>query len=517
MFLPCFDANRPRLRGCRLSVVAFRCALLLFLTRLGWAFDPSEPGRKPSAATKSKLQIDSFSAAALIVICVFCTVGRKELPFASEFPQQGGGKPSRFRILGLRPSGGCQRPRSCTLYRVLFFVQGAILLIWFALPHELTSQQSLSGASSRAQTSQYGLLYAAAVWLWGVVVSLFEHIDGAAAACVAQLAPPMPWVFSLPSWLLEGLHERLLVGKDVGLLPLLSVVLPWLIYGTTVAMWLRLSLVLCRMKKSENDTSMHQLRQAVAESAVVETELSNCSEAEGSAARSGNAKSKMRPLLSFWRLEVWEYFSFYFFLAALCPLAMYLLLLGRAQAWPLFLCCMKWRLLLFLSRILVVSPPQMRGKKSGCISCNCCSCKARVAVANVGTPDEVAMGPEGKLPSQSVQSFLLSENSVCMLAGLLTLDTFFTTGHRMKISALPIQAGFIGLLDFHPVLSFVTSFLHMFLVYMISCPLIFMVGFLRLAQIATKDGIEETKEMEESSQEAVVQKTLLGSGKLAFR
>lgn len=69
-----------------------------------------------------------------------------------------------------------------------------------------------------------------------------------------------------------------------------------------------------------------------------------------------------------------------------------------------------------------------------------------------------------------------------MMVTLLAFHTFFATGHRMRLSAVPIAVGFVGLSDFHPQLSVVHSFLHTFLIFIMAVPFLLMIFFWRKAQ-----------------------------------
>lgn len=490
----------------------------MLCVRLGSAFDPSESAGEREGSPGLVFQVDSVSSAAFLVFSIFCIVGKEELPLVSwlhgHSERDGGsGDFSRFHILGFQPLRGRQRSRPCSLERAVFLVQGAIALLWFWSPHESKSQQSLSQPQQPTQIGHESSLHNAAAWLWSAAVLPFEAVDALGAACLARLAPPKPWVFPAPSWLLEILPAQLMAGKGVKLVPLLNVFLPWLVYLITAGIWLRLVLILCHMKKRENYLSTQQLRRAEAELVILGDELSSYCDPAGVSRR---ALQRGEVLFSLWRIEVWEYFSHYLFLTAVCPLCMYAMILGRAQLWPLLICCIKWRLLLYLSRVLVVPLPGAFGQ-----TCKCCFCRATTTRFVDAATVSCTTGTESKKITNKPQhgggqQFLLSNMSVCMLAALLALDTFFATGHRTKLSALPIEAGFVGLLDFHPVWSVVTSFLHTHIIYMICCPLIFMIAFLRLAHAAAAGDAHDTEELQGSTEDAVVQNTVLMVGKLAF-
>ncbi|KAL8453901.1 hypothetical protein Emed_000612 [Eimeria media] len=503
-------------------------AALMLCIRLGSAFDLAENTSEGEGVARQALQIDTVSSAVLFMFCIFLLVGKRKLPFVSRaFEEKSNnacddaGFP-RFRVLSFRPlSKGGWRP--CTMERILLLVQGLIVVLWLATPQDSKSQQPASQESRASQALHSSLLQECVSWLWAVAVLPFAAIDSVAST---WLAPLKHWMVSAPSSLLDVLPAQLKEGKQVKLLETLHVSLPWLVFAMTGVLWLRLVLVLCRMKKRENDISTIQLRRTKAELTNKENELADCSQTNEWTHLAHHRSSSKLTFFHSWRIEFWDYFAHYLLLTAVCPLCMYAMLLGRSQSWPLLLCCVKWRLLYHASRIVVYPAPRPDEKQSGNAACSCCFCRAKAATmsgeATVSRPGKGAssVGNVGTVQGKVRFQFLLSDSSICMLAGLLALDTFFATGHRMKLSAVPVEAGFIGLLEFHPVWSVVTSFFHTYLNYMICCPFIFMLIFSRLTHLACAAaefrGSNEGEEIKASTADTVVEKTLLKTAKVAF-
>ncbi|KAL8445960.1 hypothetical protein Emag_004925 [Eimeria magna] len=505
--------------------IVFAWATLVLCFRLGTAFDLAENTSEGEGVARQALQIDTVSSAVLFMFCVFLVVGKERLPL---IPRVFGQKSdnicddagfARFRVLGFRPL--LKRGwRPCIMEHIVFLVQGSLVLLWFATPQDSKSQQSASQESRHSPALHNSFLHDCVAWLWGVAVLPFAAIDSAGST---WLAPLKHWTVSAPPSLLGALPAQLKEGKQVKFLEALHIFLPWLVFAMTGGLWLRLVLVLCRMEKRENKISTIQLRRIEAELTNMEDELAHRNERTHLAHRSG---SKLAFFHS-WRIEFWDYFAYYLLLTTMCPLCMYAMLLGRSQLWPLLLCCVKWRLLYLSSRIIVFPAPRAEEKQSGSAACGCCFCRARAAamsceatVSRLGKRAS-SVGNVGTLQGKKRFRFFLSDSSICMLAGLLALDTFFATGHRMKLSAVPVEAGFIGLLEFHPVWSVVTSFFHTYLSYMICCPFIFMLIFSRLAHLASAAadfrGSNEGEELKASTADTVVQKTLLITAKVAFR
>lgn len=496
------------------------CAGLIICIRTASAFDSAENSMGKNGAADSPLQIDSVSGAAFLLFCIYCVVGREELPFVSRSlrffcgsePDTASQGYSRLQILGFHPLRGRGGSKPCTLERALFSAQAAVALLWFASPHESKSQQLSSASSEMAHGHSQTPLHNAIALLWSGAGFLFELIDGLCATCLSRLTPSKPWVFSAPSWMVENLPAELLYGEKVKLMPLLNVSLPWVVYMITAGIWMRLVLILCRLKQRENTLSTRQLHRAEAEAAVMRDGSFKCSQVDG--VFQGKVK---KGGMFLWRIEVWEYFSHYLLLAAVCPLCMYALVLGRMQLWPLLLCCIKWRLLLLLSLVRTVQPACTSGRK-----CSCCFCRATAAdsASEVIVSPATGMRTADELPSKSKKAgsmqFFLSDASVCILAALLALDTFFATGHRTKLSALPVTAGFVGLLEFHPVASVAISFMHTYIIYMICCPLVFMIAFLRQAHVAAVGDTNDADELQGYTKDTVVQTTFFMLGKLAF-
>ncbi|KAL8272868.1 hypothetical protein Esti_003177 [Eimeria stiedai] len=502
-------------------------AALILCIRLGSVFDLAENTSEGEGVARHALKIDTMSSAVLFMFFVFLVLGKEKLPLLSRaFVQKSNSAfedtgSSRFRHLNFRPITK-RGWRPSTRERIVHVVQGALVLVWFALPQDSKSQQSAGQESRRSQAFHSNLLHDWVAWLWGVAVVPFEAIDSVGST---WLAPLKQWMFSAPPSLLGVLPAPLKEGTQVNFLETLHIFLPWLVFATTGGLWLRLVLVLCRMEKRENSISTIQLRRIQAELTVTESELASCSQMSGRATLAHCSRSEGKFFHS-WRIELWDYFAHYLLLTAMCPFCMYAMLLGRSQLWPLLLCCVKWRLLYFLSRVVVLPAPCAGEVHSGSSACECCFCRAKAAVmscdATVSRPGERACSPANvrDLQGKKKLQFLLSDSSSCMLAGLLALDTFFVTGHRMKLSAVPVEAGFIGLLEFHPVWSVVTSFFHTYLIYMICCPFIFMIIFSRLAHLAfaaanPRSSVDE-EELKTSTADTVVQKSLLKTAKIAF-
>ncbi|XP_026190972.1 uncharacterized protein LOC34623068 [Cyclospora cayetanensis] len=498
------------------------CASIVFCVRVGSAFDTSSSvGRDGSES--NPLQVDYVSSAAFLMLGMFYITGRRELPLVSwlfrsapngDVHQASGGY-RRFLILSFQPQKKCEKPRPCTLERILFLTQGIILLLWFATPRESKSVQSSSSNPEPALVVQDATpLYDAVAWLWSLAMIPFRTLDAAGSACLDWLAPPKPWLFSAPHWIVNTIPPQVMEADKVKLIPLLNVALPWIVYSITAGLWLRLMLILARMKKRENDISVHHLHRAATQLSSSNDEMIDCSQIDDA---SELALHRRERLFLIWRVEVWDYFSHYFFLTAVTPLCMTIMLLGSVNIWPLLLCCIKWRLLIFLSRVVVAAQPCDIGHK-----CTCCICAVRptAAPASAAVPHETDTKGTSRIQKRSqggeTLRFFLSDASVCMLAALLVLDGFFATGHRMKLSAIPIEAGYIGLMEYHPIWSFVTAFLHTFIVYIICCPLIFMIAFMRMAHRAAGTGIHNANELQGNTVTEVVRTTLLTSGKLAI-
>ncbi|CDI73670.1 hypothetical protein, conserved [Eimeria praecox] len=499
------------------------CAGLALCVRIGSAFDPFADSLAEAGSNSWPLQIDSTSASAFLMFCIYCIVGMEELPLVSRlFGREKDDdhcceseENSRFRVAGFHPLRGRKGARSCTFERGIFLAQGAIAVLWFAFPHDSKPQQSASQVSQQPQERYDTPLHDALALLWSVIVLPFKVLDNVGGAVFGWLTASRPWLFTAPHCVLRVIPSQLLDGGNVKLVPLLKVLLPWVIYLLTAGLWMRLVLILCRMKKRENDFSRQQLHSAKAESTALEMELKACAHADGPTQQALQTKESVLTLWSI--IELWEYFSHYFFFAAICPLCMFAVLLGRVQLWPLLLCCMKWRLLVFLGRVLVVKTGGPIGQK-----CSCSFCFATPAISAPTVTDatgyrhgSASARGDSRRPKHGMQ-FFLSDGSLYMMAALLALDTFFVTGHRTKLSALPIEAGFVGLLEFHPVWSFVLSFLHTYAVYVVCCPLVFMLAFLRTAHAAKDKTAPIAQSLQRSTASAVVQTTSLIVGKVAF-
>ncbi|KAL8432546.1 hypothetical protein ACSSS7_004543 [Eimeria intestinalis] len=515
---PCGGVEKTR--------IVSACAGLILCIRLGSAFDLAENTSEGEGVARQALQIDTVSSAVLFMFCISHVVGKEKLSFfpraleqKSKCASEDAGL-SRFREFNFRPLRGW---RPCTMERILYIVQGALVLLWFTTPQDSKSQQPASQESAHSQALHSSFLHDCVAWLWGVVVWPFEAIDHLGSK---WLAPLKQWMFSAPPSLLRVLPEHLEKRGQVKFLETLHIFLPWLVFAMTGGSWLRLVLVLCRIKKRENNISTIQLRRLEAELTNTENELASCSQMNERTRLAHRSRSE-RTFFHCWLIEFWDYFAHYLLLTAMCPLCMYAMLLGRSQLWPLLLCCVEWRLLHLLSRVIVLPAPLAGEVQSGSAACGCCFCRAKPAAvaceSAVSRPDKRPCSKEdvGKLHGEKRIQFLLSESSICMLAGLLALDSFFATGHRMKLSAVPVEAGFIGLSEFHPVWSVVTSFLHTYLSYMICCPFIFMIIFSRLAHLAAAGtdlwSSNEGKDPQTSTAGTVVQKTLFKSAKVAFR
>ncbi|CDJ36670.1 uncharacterized protein EMH_0002360 [Eimeria mitis] len=437
------------------------CGGLAACVRIGSAFDPFARSAEKGGASGWPLQIDSASASAFLMLCIYCVVGMGELPLIARLFGSGKGgssggsaNNSRFRIASFHPLRGLKGARPCTLERDIFLVQGAIAVLWFAFPHDSKSPQPASQASQHNREGHSAPIYDVFAFLWSAIVFPFKVLDASGATFIGWLTPREPWLFTAPRCLLGVLPSQLLDDGQVKLVPLLNALLPWVIYLFTAGLWMRLVLILCRMKMRENDISRQQLRIAKEELIALGEGFKASLHADGPSQQ--NVQRKERGV-TLWSIELWEYFAHYFFLTAVCPLCMFAVLLGRVQLWPLLLSCIKWRLLLFLGRVLVVERRQM---------CNCSFCRARRTspadrdAYDIGYPKAIWDAGGYFSKQEHRMHFFLSDSSFCMMASLLALDTFFVTGHRTKLSALPVEAGFVGLLEFHPLWSFVTSFLH---------------------------------------------------------
>ncbi|KAL8429105.1 hypothetical protein Efla_003158 [Eimeria flavescens] len=511
-------------RGAEKSRILSACAALMVCVRVGSAFDLAENANEEEGSTSSALQVNTVSSAVLLLPCIFLLAGREQLPcFARATGPQpcttgdaACGEYSRFRTLEIRPLEG-QRWRPCTMERVVFLLQGALVLFWFALPHDSKSQQSSAQSSQTLhQNSSQEVVVA---WLWAAASWAFETIDSLAAA---WLAPLKLWTFAAPPWLVDVLPKQLLDGGQVKVFQMFHIFLPWLVYIISGCSWLQMALILCRMKKRENDLSILQLKRAKACFSSSGEELSSCSDV-GRPMRFIHQRGTGSLAFWLWRVEFWDYFAQYLLFTAVCPLCMYVMILGRAQLWPLLICCAKWRLLYFLSRVAVEPPLCDLALQAGSVANACGFCRAKATLpaggASLSRPGESKGAESGSLEAEEKEAFhfLLSDASVYTLGGLLALDTFFATGHRMKLSALPVEAGYIGLVGFHPVWSIVTSFLHTYLIYMVCCPFMFMVVFSRLAHVAricTENGRKE--EPKKSTADALVQTALLKTGRAAL-
>lgn len=495
-----------------------RCVGLALCVRMGSAFDPSARSVENAGANAWPLQIDSTSATVFLMLCTYYVVGVEELPLVSRVfgydNHCGSEENNRFRIASFHPLRGRKGARPSTVERAIFLAQGAISVLWFAFPHESKSQQSVSQAPPHHQERYDTPIHDAFVLVWSVLVFPFQALDTAGGTLFGWVTTPESWLLSAPHCLLEVLPSQLVDGGRVKLVPLFNVLLPWVIYLSTAGLWMRLVLILCRMKKRENDLSRQMLRSAKAESTTLGEELKTCVNDRGPSQQQVQMKGGV---LSLWSIELWEYFSHYFFFTAVCPLCMFAILLGRAQLWPLLLCCIKWRLLVFLGRVLVLEPRGTLSRKCPCSFCIVTSTTSAASVRDATGYRNGSGSTSGDFikPKAGMQ-FFLSNGSFCMLAALLTLDTFFVTGHRTKLSALPIEAGFVGLLEFHPLWSFVTSFLHTYFAYIICCPLIFMLAFLRTAHLATDKAAPIALALEGSTAPEVVLMTTLMIGKVTF-
>lgn len=509
-------------RHCFVVVLDLRCGGLALCVRVGSAFDPSARSVEEAAANLWPLQIDSTSASAFLMLCIYCVVGMDEVPLLPRiFGRWKDGdrccesrENSRFRIASLYPLRGRTGVRSCTLERAIFLLQGTIAIFWFAFPDETRSKQPASKGSNHLQERPGTHVDNVFAFLWSVIVFPFKIVDYAGCTFFGWVMPPGPCLFTAPRWLLGVLPPQLLDGTQVRLVPLLNVLLPWAVYLLTAGLWMRLVLILCRMKKRENNLSRQQLRCAKAESNAVEAELQTCVNADGRAQKFIRTEESA---LILWSKEFWGYFSYYFLITAICPLCMFAILLGRMQLWPLLLCCTKWRLLLLLGRVLVVPARIASGQK-----CRCCFCVVARAPPAYSVTDASAYCQRNhdadgdSCGSKHRMQYLLTDDSFCMLAALLALDTFFVTGHRTKLSALPIEAGFVGLFEFHPFWSFVMGFLHTYAAYIVYCPLIFMLAFLRPAHLVTDKVSPVHKAVQGLTASAVVQTSALMIGKIAF-
>ncbi|CDJ50798.1 hypothetical protein, conserved [Eimeria brunetti] len=276
----------PSTKGEKEQIVA-ACAALSLCVRIGSAFDPFAGSADKEGANGWPLQVDSTSASAILMFCMYCVVGMKELPLVSRLfgSESDSGRyreskeNSRFRIASFHPLKERKGARSCTFERDVILTQGAIAVLWFAFPHDSNSQQSASEGSQRHRGGYNTVVDEILVSMWSGVVYPFKVLDAAGAAFFGRLTPPGPWLYTAPRCLLRVIPSQLRYGGQVKLVPLLNVLLPWVIYVFTAGLWMRLVLILCRMKNRKSELGTQQLRNANEQRTAMGREFESCSNA----------------------------------------------------------------------------------------------------------------------------------------------------------------------------------------------------------------------------------------------